>query len=128
MGVVNARKNFSFLCDYASISIDGKLSMNGIFEHINSRKFPLQFPLMYLVVNISGASNGDIFTCELISRNEPNRKLIELKADVKIGPDKNFGFIGQLVNITFNNAGEYILKFFIDNREIGNHPILVKHL
>ena len=61
MSVLNAKLNFSFLCDYASVSREGKLSMAGIFENINVRRLPTHHPLMFIVTNISGVNNNDKF-------------------------------------------------------------------
>jgi hypothetical protein len=74
MSVLSARLNFSFLCDYASVSREGKLSLNGIFENINVRVLPAQHPLMFVVANISGVNNGDKFTCEIVRSDKDQKK------------------------------------------------------
>jgi hypothetical protein len=40
---------YSVFCDYASISSDGKLNLNGIFEQIFANSVPARHPQMYLV-------------------------------------------------------------------------------
>lgn len=40
---------YSMLCDYASVSMDGKLSLNGIFERIVAKEVPAKHPQMFVV-------------------------------------------------------------------------------
>ncbi len=125
MSVLKAKLNFSFLCDYASVSREGKLSMNGIFENINVRSFPTHHPLMFIVTNISGVNNNDSFTCELLSCKNPTVKIAAISQKIITDPQRNFGFIGQFINVRYESAGEYTLKFYIDNKEIGAHNFSV---
>ena len=128
MSVLNAKLNFSFLCDYASVSREGKLSMAGIFENINVRTLPTHHPLMFIVTNIGGVNNKDKFTCQLILNNQSPKQLASISQEVKIDPQHNFGFIGQFVNIRYDVVGEYAIKFYIDNKEIGIHRFHVKQV
>jgi len=126
MSVLSAKMNFSFLCDYASVSREGKLSLNGIFENINVRAFPAQHPLMFAVANISGVNNGDKFTCEVVKNDAGQKKLATIIQEIKADARRNFGFIGQFVNVRYDEPGDYAIKFFIDNKEIGSHHFLVQ--
>ncbi|MBU4305370.1 MAG: hypothetical protein KJ893_07100 [Candidatus Omnitrophica bacterium] len=128
MSVLDAKLKFSFLCDYASVSRDGKLSMNGIFENINSRVFPTRHPLMFVVANISGLNNKDKFTCELANKDAADKKLAVISQEVTVDPRRNFGFIGQFVNIAYEAPGEYVIRFFIDNKELGAHYFQVRSM
>lgn len=40
---------YALFCDYASVSMDGKINMNGIFERILSEKTPATHPQMFVV-------------------------------------------------------------------------------
>ena len=128
MSVLDAKLNFSFLCDYASVSREGKLSMAGIFENINVRALPTHHPLMFIVTNIKGVNNQDKFTCRLILNDKSQKQLASISQDVKVDPNHNFGFIGQFVNIRYDVVGEYAVQFFIDNKEIGTHYFKVKQV
>lgn len=122
MGILNAKLNFAFLCDYASISREGKLSMNGIFENINAKIFPAVHPVMYIVANVSGINARDKFTCELVKEDGLEIRIATIQAEVAAeNAGRNFGFIGQFVNIKYDKPGNYLIKFYIDNREIGIH-------
>lgn len=126
MSVLNAKLNFSFLCDYASVSREGKLNMNGIFENINAKNFPTHHPLMFVVANIAGVNNRDKFTCELIFNDNTQKRLAALSQEVRVDPQRNFGFIGQFINVRYDKPGEYALKFYIDNKEIGSRCFQVR--
>lgn len=128
MSVLDAKLKFSFLCDYASVSREGKLSMAGIFENINARKLPTQHPLMFIVTNIKGVNNADKFTCKLVINDDSQKQLASISQTVKVDPQHNFGFIGQFVNIRYDVAGEHAVKFYIDNKEIGSHCFHVKQV
>ena len=126
MSVLNAKLNFSFLCDYASVSREGKLSMNGIFENINVRQFPTHHPLMFVVANISGVNDKDKFTCELVADDQGQKLLASISQPVKVDPKRNFGFIGQFVNVRYEVGGQYSIRFYIDNKEVGTHHYQVR--
>ena len=128
MSVLNAKLNFSFLCDYAYVSREGKLGMNGIFENINARKFPVHHPLMFVVANISGVNNKDKFTCELTFETRPSKSLAVIISEVSVDPEKNFGFIGQFINVKYDYPGNYIIKFYIDNKEIGRKMFQLRQI
>lgn len=40
---------YAMFCDYASVSMDGKINLNGIFERILSENTPATHPQMYVV-------------------------------------------------------------------------------
>lgn len=40
---------YALFCDYASVSMDGKINLNGIFERILSEKTPATHPQMFVV-------------------------------------------------------------------------------
>ncbi len=128
MNVLNAKLNFSFLCDYALVSREGKLSMNGIFESINVRSFPTHHPIMFVVANISGVNNKDKFTCDLIAADNPQKSLAAIASEVVVDQQRNFGFIGQFVNVKYEKSGQYLIKFHIDNKEIGVHHFQVRQV
>ncbi|MFH2137354.1 MAG: hypothetical protein ABII88_02455 [Candidatus Omnitrophota bacterium] len=128
MGVLSAKLNFSFLCDYAMVSREGKLSMNGIFENINARSFPTHHPIMFIVANVGGVNNKDKFTCELVPAADAQNRLAAISSEVIVDSNRNFGFIGQFVNVKYDKAGDYELKFYIDNKELGVHKFQVRQV
>lgn len=128
MSVLSARLNFSFLCDYASVSREGKLNLNGIFEDINVRSFPAHHPVMFVVANISGVNSKDNFTCEIVIDEGDKKRLAVISQQIKVDPKRKFGFIGQFVNVRYERPGLYALKFYVDNKEIGSHSFSVRQV
>src|ERR1700730_3109215 len=45
------------LCDYAVVSREGKLSINGIFDELRIQQFPGGIPRAFLVATINGNPN-----------------------------------------------------------------------
>lgn len=43
---------FSLFCDYASLTVDGKLNLNGIFERIATKEVPSIHPQLFVVSKI----------------------------------------------------------------------------
>lgn len=116
-----SKLNFSFICDHASITKDDKVNINGIFDRINTKKFPAVHASMYLVVNLREVSNGDNFVCELVNEDNPKNKIVAIQKKISVGSQKVFGFVGQLVNIKFPKPGKYIFNFFVNDKRIGSH-------
>lgn len=57
------RVTFAHLCDYATISREGKLSVLGIFSNINTTSLPMIHPMLFVVFEIemsAGELNRDI--------------------------------------------------------------------
>jgi len=52
-----------------------------------------------------------------------------MKIPIKVdGNKRNFGFIGQLVNIMFEKPGEYVFRFLIDGKELSTHTFMVNQI
>ena len=56
------------------------------------------------------------------------KKLASISQEVKVDPQRNFGFIGQFVNVRYDVDGEYLIKFYIDNKELGMHRFCVRKI
>ena len=102
--------------------------MNGIFENINVRQLPTHHPLMFIVANISGVNDKDKFTCELVLDDQNQKQIAIISQEVKVDPRRNFGFIGQFVNVRYETGGNYLIKFYIDNKEIGSHSYKIRQV
>jgi uncharacterized protein DUF6941 len=59
--------NFAHLCDYASVSREGKLSVMGIFDKINAQQLPYTHPQAFLAfqIEINSAEAGRPFAIEI---------------------------------------------------------------
>src|SRR3990172_12970109 len=54
MAKQNLHTELITLCDYASISREGKLSINGIFDEVRVQKFPGGLARAFLVATVNG--------------------------------------------------------------------------
>jgi hypothetical protein len=58
----------------------------------------------------------------------PEKPLAAISREVLIEPNRNFGFIGQFINVRYAQPGAYQLVFFIDNKKLGSHSFAVNQL
>jgi hypothetical protein len=118
---------FFLMADYASISADQKLSINGIFQNINALQFPTTHPVMYLVAQLQAgpAEYGRTFTLQIKLLGEDADVLTELsgKAIVPTPPVRGASaFVNnviQLVNVVFPKPGRYQFSLLINDDQKG---------
>ncbi len=121
------RITFAHLCDYASISKEGKLSVNGIFEGINAPQMPFRHSSMFVVFCIEvRRSEVDKVADVLIELRDEDGGLV-VKAQAKLQVNKqppaphDHVSLPQLVNLaglSFPKAGTYTWSIFL-NRHLG---------
>jgi len=116
------------LCDYANISREGKLSINGIFDELRVQQFPGGIARAFLVATINGAANTQ-YKLALTVESKSGRKapLNNLSLDTVTGPNGKNNLLVELVNLGFESDGEY--EFIIQNegKEIGSTLLKVIH-
>lgn len=116
---------FAHLCDYASVSLDGKLSVMGIFSQINGQQIPLTHPQAYLAfqIDLNYAEIGRPLEIEIQIVDQDGKSLFGAKGSAAFQPGgpapkpgKN-GQIGQIIafnNLTFASAGTYDINVFLN--------------
>ena len=57
-------------CDHASMSVDGKLNLNGIFDVILAKKFPTTHPQVYVVTKFHMNKGEHSITFALMQKDE----------------------------------------------------------
>ena len=120
--------NFLHICDYASFGEAGKLNILGIFENINSLKFPYQHPQFFVAANISIVEPGE-HEC-VLRVNDPDKveigKFSLPKIKININKDQqnaNIGIIGQFNGVNFSKPGDYNVQVLIDGEVVGERRI-----
>ncbi|NQT97643.1 MAG: hypothetical protein HQ562_07880 [Candidatus Marinimicrobia bacterium] len=117
---------YILLADSAHLSVDGKLSVIGIFENINARKFPCTHPEISLVVQFE-ATRKEFGNHTLeVQLTDDRDRLVTKHGPIQfaIGNKtlKNSfarsGIIIRIINITMKKPGEYRFALFVDNRYI----------
>lgn len=113
---------FAHLCDYASVSADGKLSISGIFDKINAPKMPWLHPSFYLAFQLE--SSFDERNARVPLRVEcvdaDGARVLQLEAQYSPGGS---GEVGEALrqsqmlafhNLPFGRAGRFEFIIYVD--------------
>jgi hypothetical protein len=131
--------NFIHLCDEATFSQEGKLSLIGIFDVVNVVNIPGNLLKAVLVCNFSILNPSvknvkvDIFI-EKEGEKEPIFKIPTLNAKFPPGlkegmeQENKIGFTVQLGNLRFNSEGIYQINFIANDNMVGTYKFLVKRI
>lgn len=117
--MANPKLGFLIVCETAFASQEGNLNIIGIFENIFTPDFPINYPKMTVVFNVSGSVGDYNFT---LSIKDPNKQVIvpPIKGGFNItGTNVKFGFIGNLVNLKFEKEGFYAVSLEVNGRLLG---------
>lgn len=131
--------NFMHLCDDASFSQEGKLTLTGIFDVVNVLSIPGSLLKAMLVFNIS-ILNKDTnkVTLDIQLINKKNGEVVlsipSLTADipkevaVQNSGERKMGLVVQLANITFSNEGIYEITLKANGSKVGNYDFTVNKI
>jgi hypothetical protein len=116
------------LCDYANVSREGKLSINGIFDELRIQKFPGGIARAFLVATVDGASNTRynlILKVERENGGSPRGEagktpLKDLSLNAMTSPNGKSNLLIELVNLGFEKEGDYRFKIYNEEKEIGS--------
>lgn len=117
--------NFVHICDYASVSKEGKLSTMGIFDHISVRHFPVTHPLMYLAfeMELVSAELGTQLGIRVALADADGHKMLEAQGAFKVegtvppGTPLRFPQIMAFAGVPIPKAGRYVFDIFVN----GDH-------
>jgi hypothetical protein len=111
------------LCDYALISREGKLSINGIFDELRVQQFPGGIARAFFVATLRGKTDT---AYKLKISTESGKKVINtLNLDVRTSLNGKNNIILELVNLGFEKAGEYKFTIYNGNDEVGSTQLKV---
>ena len=109
------------LCDYASVSREGKLSINGIFDELRIQKFPGGIARAFLVATINGTSNVQHnLILKVEGKNGSKSPLKDLTLSAMTSPNGKSNLMIELVNLGFEKEGDYHFKIYSEGKEIGS--------
>jgi len=114
---------YGFLCDYATVSHEGKLSILGIFSDISVRDLPARHPQAFLAFELafSYAEINAQFPLRIECVDEDGRKIFQadgqaqLTGHAKPGQRPRIVQALQLNDLTFERAGRYDINIFVNN-------------
>jgi hypothetical protein len=119
------------LADYASLSIDQKLNILGIFTGISAHQTPVVHPQMKLVSQIEFSSSevGDK-RIKIALVDDDGLELFSISGIVTIDPSLDgrpslFNQILDLTNLTFPRFGDYEFRLLFDGITISEVPLTV---
>jgi hypothetical protein len=116
---------FAVLADYASITREGKLNILGIFDAINTEKFPIALPSFFVVASLTAGAaefetdkNIKIVLCDedgncLFSAEQ----VIHVTRPNKAGALFTTNQIAAIVGFPFKKAGDYQFSILVNNEE-----------
>lgn len=111
------------LCDYALISREGKLSINGIFDELRVQKFPGGIARAFFVATLRG--KPDTAYQLKISTENGKKVLNTLNLDIRTSMNGKNNIILELVNMGFEKEGDYKFVIYHDNEEVGSTQLKV---
>ena len=109
------------LCDYASVSREGKLSVNGIFDELRIRKFPGGMARAFLVATVNGEPNTQ-YSLDIEVESEIGGKspLKDLTLNALTSANGKNNLIVELINLGFEKEGNYEFKIYNKKQEVGS--------
>ncbi len=113
------------LCDYASISKDGKLSIDGIFDEVRVQKFPGGLARAFLVAVIHGKPDTSYslrFNLEYGIEAKSTNKL-----DARTGANGKANIVTELLGLGFEKAGDYNFTIYHEKEKVGSVTMKVMH-
>lgn len=121
------------LADFASIAINGKLNIMGIFDEVNPAQLPFALPIFYVVTSFgTHASEFDAQkTIETVLNDEDGAVLARLSQEIIIPRPGRPGMRGTvnkvhgLVGLPFKHPGDYEFAILENGRPIGHIQLRV---
>lgn len=111
------------LCDYALISREGKLSINGIFDELRIQKFPGGIARAFFVATLRGKEDTSY---KLNIKTENGKKIVNsLDLEVHTSINGKNNIILELVNLGFEKEGEYKFVIYHGDDEVGSTQLKV---
>jgi hypothetical protein len=107
---------FALFCDHASISMDGKLSMNGIFERILTHDTPVMHPMMFVVTKLILPEGTHNITFTLMQEDKVLAKSnAEKEVKGKLGSHMHFW---NIKNLKVDKLEPLELQILIDGKQV----------
>lgn len=114
------------ICDYASISRENKLSVNGIFDEVRINQFPGGLPRAFVVATFSGVPETSY---GLTLKLENGKKVLQnLDFDIHTSPNGKYNFVFEIVGLGFEGEGEYKFVVYNGKEEVGSTTLKVIHV
>lgn len=125
--------SLAVICDYASVSQEGKLNIMGVFQEINPPVLPFAFPMMYLVVEMeAGIAEADTQKhIQILLIDQDGNQMLDFQGDVTVPPiaapgGRAYTNINAGLNgLNFEAAGNYAFHILVNGEEKRTVPLKV---
>jgi hypothetical protein len=108
---------FAHLCDYASVSMDGKLSLAGIFDRFMVKDAPTVHPMLFIVTKLILPEGEHNITFTLMQEDQVLAKSnADKKIEGKLGAHVHFWNIRNLKIEKLDEPVE--LQILIDGKQV----------
>jgi hypothetical protein len=120
---------FSVLCDDVRREENGKFMLIGLFEAINSKKFPVVHPSLF-VINRWCKGEGVFRQRIRILNIEGKEKVFETGEQAFELKDINahHTLISRFNNLLFPKAGKYWVEILLNDELILNYPLILNEV
>ncbi len=107
---------FSMLCDYASVSMDRKLSLNGIFERFVFKKMPAVHPQLFVVSKVLIPQGDHKLTFSLMQQDKVLASAsMERNVEQKLIAHNHFWAVR---NLKIESLDPVEMQILLDGRQI----------
>ncbi len=112
------------LCDYANVSQEGKVNINGIFDELRTEKLPSGFTDKYLVATIHGDADTSYTLNIKLEKNGNGHNLLKPTIiNAKTSPNGKHNLIIRLAAVGIEAEGDYYFKIY-DGKELVGSTLL----
>ncbi|MGH9857320.1 MAG: DUF6941 family protein [Acidobacteriota bacterium] len=105
------------LCDYALISREGKLSINGIFDELRVKKFPGGIARAFFVATLRGKPDTSYQLQMKVEQSGQVKATMNL--EIHTSPNGKNNIVTELVNLGFEQAGDCKFAIYHGEDEVG---------
>jgi hypothetical protein len=114
---------YMHICDYA-FQANGKHSMIGVFERINSFNFPAAHPYMAVAIKLRDQAHRKFQVSVMVAK--PNGdKIAELQAEIATTDDGSAYMDVNLINLQFPEPGRYLVKVLSAGETLISQSLVV---
>ncbi len=121
------------VCDYANVSMEGKLNILGVFQELNPQVLPYSHPQMYLVVSFeAGAAEvGQQKHFRIVLLDTDGNEILLMEGPAVVEAAARPGgrsYINQVVGLqltTFQRTGDHAFHILVNGEEKRTVPLYV---
>ncbi|HSA83468.1 MAG TPA: hypothetical protein VLF20_01105 [Patescibacteria group bacterium] len=115
------------ICDYASTSKEGKVSINGIFDEIYVQKFPGGLARAFLVATFIGEPNTT-YSLKINLESKAGKVLNTNNVVTTTSANSRNNLIVELNGLGFEKEGDYKFVIYDGAREVGSTELKVMNV